>query len=65
MQTKHITAIQPTEQQTVDFENLATNLPPAAYGATNETITVAVGKVPGETNLANNTVTYPSFFTLP
>jgi hypothetical protein len=65
VQTQHITAIQPTEQQTVDFNNLATNLPPAAYGATNETITVSVGKVPGETNLANNTVTYPIFFTLP
>jgi hypothetical protein len=65
VQTEHITAIQPTEQQTVDFNNLATNLPPAAYGATNVTITVAVGKVPGETNLANNSVTYPIFFTLP
>ena len=63
VRTDHITAIQPTEQTTVDFQNF--DLPPAAFGAPRVTITVDVGKVPGETNTANNSATYPVFFTLP
>ena len=61
VRTEHILAIQPTEQQTVNFDNF--NLPPSAFGQ-KATITVSVGKVPGETNIANNTAIYTVFFTL-
>jgi hypothetical protein len=61
VRTEHITAIQPTEQTTVDFTNF--DLPPSAFGQ-RATITVKVGKVPGETNLSNNSATYTVFFTL-
>jgi len=61
VRTEHVTAIQPTEQTTVDFTNF--DLPPSAFGQ-KATITVKVGKVPGETNLSNNSATYTAFFTL-
>jgi hypothetical protein len=61
VRTEHITAIQPTEQTTLDFQNW--DLPPSAFG-NRATITAKVGKVPGETNLANNSATYTVFFTL-
>jgi len=61
VRTEHITAIQPTEQTTVEFSNF--NLPPSAFGQ-RATITADVGKVPGETNVANNSATYTVFFTL-
>lgn len=61
VRTEHILAIQPTEQQTVNFDNF--NLPPSAFG-NKATITVNVAKVPGETNVANNTAIYTVFFTL-
>jgi hypothetical protein len=61
VRTEHILAIQPTEQQTVNFDNF--DLPPSAFGQ-KATITVTVGKVPGETNTANNTAIYTVFFTL-
>ena len=48
-------------QTTVDFTNF--DLPPSAFGQ-RATITVKVGKVPGETNLSNNSATYTVFFTL-
>jgi len=61
VRTDHITAISAKEQTTVDFTNF--DLPPAAFGQ-RATITVKVGKVPGETNLSNNSATYTVFFTL-
>jgi hypothetical protein len=61
VRTEHITAISAKEQSTVDFTNF--DLPPAAFGQ-RATITVKVGKVPGETNLSNNSATYTAFFTL-
>jgi hypothetical protein len=59
--TERITVIQPTETQSVTFRNF--DLPPEAF-ANKVTITVTVGKVPGEKNLDNNTATYSVFFTL-
>jgi hypothetical protein len=59
--TEHITSIQASEETTVRFANF--DLGPDAY-ANRGTVTVTVGKVPGETNLSNNTATYPVFFTL-
>jgi hypothetical protein len=56
-----ISTIQPTETQHVSFTNF--DLPPEAF-ANKVTITVKVAKVPGETNLSNNTATYSVFFTL-
>jgi hypothetical protein len=50
------------QTKTVSFANL--NLPPQAFGA-NATVTVDVGKVRGETNVANNKASYPVFFSLP
>lgn len=47
---------------TVSFGNL--NLPSSAFGA-NARVHVEIGKVPGETNLANNSASYPVFFSLP
>jgi hypothetical protein len=61
VRTDHITAISAKEQTTVDFTNF--DLPPSAFGQ-KATITVKVGKVPGETNLSNNSATYTAFFTL-
>jgi hypothetical protein len=58
---EQITAIQPTEQTTVDFSNF--DLPPSAFG-NRATITVKVAKVPGEVNLRNNSASYTVFFTL-
>lgn len=59
--TKTITLIAPKQDATVSFGNF--NLPPAAF-ANEASITVDVAKVPGETNLTNNTATYPAFFSL-
>jgi hypothetical protein len=61
VRSDHITAISSKEQTTVDFTNF--DLPPSAFGQ-KATITVKVGKVPGETNLSNNSATYTAFFTL-
>jgi hypothetical protein len=61
VRTEHITAISAKEQTTLDFTNF--DLPPSAFGQ-RATITVKVGKVPGETNLSNNSATYTAFFTL-
>jgi len=60
--TIYVKSIDPNEQKTVSFTNL--NLPPRAFGA-NATVTVVVGKVPGETYIANNRASYPVFFSLP
>jgi hypothetical protein len=59
--TDHVTSIQPTEQATVNFSNF--DLPPDAF-ANKVTITVTVGRVPGETKLDNNSAAYSVFFTL-
>jgi hypothetical protein len=59
---KLVLSIQKGETATVSFANL--NLPPRAFGA-NATVHVEVGKVPGETNVANNRASYPVFFSLP
>jgi hypothetical protein len=61
-QKKLVLSIQKGETTTVSFANL--NLPTSAFGA-NATVHVEVGKVPGETNLANNRASYPVFFSLP
>lgn len=58
---KSITLIAPKQNATVSFGNF--NLPPNAF-ANQASITVDVGKVPGETNLGNNSYTYPVFFSL-
>jgi hypothetical protein len=50
------------ETKTVTFTNL--QLPPSAFGA-NATVSVLVGKVPGEVNTGNNKASYPVFFSLP
>jgi hypothetical protein len=56
-----ISSIGTKEQKSVSFQNF--DLPPDAF-ANPSKITVTVGKVPGEHNVANNTATYPVFFTL-
>jgi hypothetical protein len=61
VRTERIPSIQPTETKTVTFTNF--DLPPDAF-ANRVTITVTVGKVPGETKLDNNRAVYPVFFTL-
>ncbi|HVH52130.1 MAG TPA: hypothetical protein VM690_08290, partial [Gaiellaceae bacterium] len=58
---KTITLIAPKQNATVSFGNF--NLPPTAF-ANQASITVDVAKVPGETNLSNNSYTYPVFFSL-
>ena len=59
--TDHVTSIQPGEQADVTFTNF--DLPPDAF-SNKVTITVTVGKVPGETKLDNNSSAYSVFFTL-
>jgi CARDB protein len=49
------------QRQTVTFTGF--NLPTSAFGA-KASVTVTVGKVPGEVNLLNNKGTYTVFFTL-
>jgi len=61
VRVERIPSIQPTETKTVTFTNF--DLPPDAF-ANRVTITVTVGKVPGETKLDNNSAAYPVFFTL-
>ena len=58
---KTITLIAPKENASVSFGNF--NLPPTAF-ANQASITIDVAKVPGETNLGNNSYTYPVFFSL-
>jgi hypothetical protein len=58
---KTIPSIQAAQQLTVSFGNL--QLPPDAFGH-QATVTVQVGGVPGEKNLANNRGAYPVFFRL-
>jgi hypothetical protein len=58
---KTISLITPNQQVAVSFGNF--NLPPTAF-ANQASITVSVGKVPGEVNLTNNSATYPAFFSL-
>lgn len=58
---KTISLIAPNQQVAVSFGNF--NLPPTAF-ANQASITVSVGKVPGEVNLTNNSATYPAFFSL-
>ncbi|HUJ56813.1 MAG TPA: hypothetical protein VLW49_12580 [Gaiellaceae bacterium] len=60
-QKKTVTSISPKEQATVIFKNL--QVPNSAFGHS-ASITVTVGKVPGEANLSNNTATYPVLFSL-
>jgi hypothetical protein len=47
---------------TVNFANL--QLPTSVFGA-NATVSVNIGKVPGEVRLDNNQASYPVFFSLP
>lgn len=49
------------QQETVSFTKI--QVPTAAFGSTSS-IKVSVGKVPGETNVANNKATYPVLFSL-
>jgi hypothetical protein len=57
-----VQSIAPSETTSVSFGNL--NLPTSAFGA-NARVKVEIGKVPGERNLANNSASYPVFFSLP
>jgi hypothetical protein len=56
-----VLSVQKGATATVNFGNL--QLPTRAFAA-NATLNVAVGKVPGETNLSNNHASYPVFFSL-
>jgi hypothetical protein len=58
---KSIPLIAPTEQKTVPFTGF--DVPPAAF-ASPATVTVVVGRVPGEVNTSNNKGTYSVLFTL-
>ena len=60
--TQKVLSIDKGETKTVSFTNL--QLPPSAFGA-NATVTVSIGKVPGEKKVDNNTASYPVFFSLP
>jgi hypothetical protein len=60
--TVHVQSINTGATKTVSFTNLT--LPTSAFGA-NATVSVVVGKVPGETNLSDNHASYPVFFSLP
>jgi len=60
--TVHVQSVNTGETKTVSFTSLT--LPPSAFGA-NATVSVVVGKVPGETNLSDNHASYPVFFSLP
>jgi hypothetical protein len=59
---KLVPSILSGKSATVTFANF--NLPTAAFGASSATVHVEVGKVPGETNLANNRASYQVFFSL-
>jgi hypothetical protein len=59
--TQTVKAIAPRQTTSVSFGNL--DLPTSAFAA-NARIKVEIGKVPGERNLANNTASYPVFFSL-
>jgi len=56
-----VSLIAPTEQKTVSFTGF--DVPPAAF-ASPATVTVVVGRVPGEVNTSNNKATYSVLFTL-
>jgi hypothetical protein len=60
-ETQKVSSIDKGESKTVSFTNL--KLPPSAFGA-NATVSVVVGKVPGEVHLENNHASYPVFFSL-
>jgi hypothetical protein len=60
--TQVVPSILAQQTQTVSFGNL--QLPTTAFGATAR-VHVEIGKVPGEKNLANNSASYPVFFSLP
>jgi hypothetical protein len=60
--TQTVPSIDKGETTTVSFANL--KLPASAFGQ-QATLRVEVGKVRGETNLANNRASYPVFFSLP
>jgi hypothetical protein len=61
LKRQEIPLIQPAHQVTVSFGNF--QLPTDAFGA-KATVTVNVGAVAGEINLANNKASYTVFFTL-
>ena len=59
---KVVPSVRAGDTATVVFGNL--QLPTSAFGA-QATVTVKVGKVPGEKKLDNNQLSYPVFFSLP
>jgi hypothetical protein len=59
--TEHVASINPQEKKTVSFTNLG--LPSSAFAA-QATVTVVIGKVPGEHDLSDNRASYPVFFSL-
>ena len=59
---KVVPSVEAGKEATVVFGNL--DLPSTAFGA-QATVTVDVGKVPGEKKLDNNKASYPVFFSLP
>ncbi|HZD88062.1 MAG TPA: hypothetical protein VE088_08670 [Gaiellaceae bacterium] len=60
-QKQIVTSISPKQQATVTFRNLQVSNSAFGHSAF---ITVAVGKVPGEVKLDNNSAKYPVFFSL-
>lgn len=58
--TEHVASIGRGETKTVSFTNLDLS---KAFSA-QATVSVVVGKVPGETNLSDNHASYPVFFSL-
>jgi hypothetical protein len=59
--TDHVSSINPGQTTVVSFTNLQLS---SAFGG-QATVSVVVGKVPGETVLSNNHDSYPVFFSLP
>jgi hypothetical protein len=59
--TQVVQSVLAQHQATVSFKNL--DLPTSAFGA-NARVRVEIAKVPGEVRLANNTASYPVFFSL-
>jgi hypothetical protein len=59
--TKTVLSVLKGQTATVEFGNL--RLPNSVFGGS-ATVSVKVGKVPGETKLDNNSASYPVFFSL-
>jgi len=63
-QKQLVASIESKQQTTVTFSNIQVSSASSTVSHS-AAVTVLVGKVPGETNLTNNSATYEVFFTLP